>query len=209
MSKHGSEVWNLWLERAKPLIPVIVINDIAEAIPLAQSLVAGGVRFMEITLRTPLGLDAIRIIKETVPDAIVGAGTVTNSKQFEAVLQQGAEFVVSPGLDADLLRAAQEWGGPYLPGVATASEVMQARNAGFRFQKLFPAQVVGGVQALKAFSGPFYDVKFCPTGGIGQHNYQEFLAAHNVFAVGGSWLAPKELVATHNWQAITGLAISS
>lgn len=209
MSKHSAEVWNLWLERAKPLMPVIVINDLAEAIPLAQALVAGGVRFLEITLRTGLGLEAIKLIKQTVPDAIVGAGTVTSSEQFAAALAQGAEFIVSPGISAELLDAAQNWGGPYLPGVATASEVMQARNAGFRYQKLFPAEVLGGLAALKAFAGPFADVKFCPTGGIGQTNYQDYLAQSNVFAVGGSWLTPKELVAAQNWQAIESLAISS
>lgn len=209
MSKHSAEVWNLWLERSKPLLPVIVINDITEAIPLAQALVAGGVRMLEITLRTGLGLEAIKIIKQTVPDAIVGAGTVTNATQFEAALSQGAEFVVSPGISTELLRVAQEWNGPYLPGVATASEVMQARNAGFRYQKLFPAEVLGGVSALKALAGPFNDVRFCPTGGVGQGNYQDYLAQENVFAVGGSWLTPKELVQTGNWSAIESLAISS
>lgn len=209
MSKHGAEVWNLWLERAKPLMPVIVINDLTEAIPLAQALVAGGVRLLEVTLRTPLGLEAIKIIKQTVPDAIVGAGTVTSAEQFAAALEQGAEFIVSPGVSTELLAAAQEWGGPYVPGVATPSEVMQARNAGFRYQKLFPAQVLGGLAALKAMSGPFADVKFCPTGGVGQKSYQDYLAQNNIFAVGGSWLTPKELVAAQNWQAIESLAISS
>lgn len=209
MSKHSTEVWNLWLERSKPLLPVIVINDITEAIPLAQALVAGGVRMLEITLRTGLGLEAIKIIKQTVPDAIVGAGTVTTVEQFEAALAYGAEFIVSPGVSPELLVKASEWNGPYLPGVATASEVMQARNAGFRYQKLFPAEVVGGLSALKALAGPFSDVKFCPTGGIEQKNYQDYLAQKNVFAVGGSWLTPKELVATQNWQAIQSLAISS
>lgn len=209
MSKHSTEVWNLWLERSKPLLPVIVINDITEAIPLAQALVAGGVRMLEITLRTGLGLEAIKIIKQTVPDAIVGAGTVTTVEQFEAALAYGAEFIVSPGVSPELLAKASEWNGPYLPGVATASEVMQARNAGFRYQKLFPAEVVGGLSALKALAGPFSDVKFCPTGGIEQKNYQDYLAQKNVFAVGGSWLTPKELVATQNWQAIQSLAISS
>lgn len=208
MSKHSSEVWNLWLERAKPLVPVLVIHDIAEAIPIAQALVAGGVRMLEVTLRTSAGLDAIRIIKQTVGDAIVGAGTVTSAAQLEAAVAQGAEFIVSPGVSTELLQAAKEWGGPYLPGVATASEVMQAREAGFRYQKLFPAEVVGGAALLKALKGPFADVRFCPTGGIDQHNYQEYLDLSNVFAVGGSWLTPTELVSAKNWQALTSLAIS-
>ena len=209
MSKPSSDMWNLWLERAKPLMPVIVIQDITTAIPLAQALVAGGIRFLEITLRTSAGFDAIKVIKQTVPDAIVGAGTVTSAEQFEAVLAQGAEFVVSPGISAELLQAAKDWGGPYLPGVGTASEVLQARQAGFRYQKLFPADVVGGAAMLKALAGPFNDVRFCPTGGIGAHNYQDFLALANVFAVGGSWLTPKELVAAQNWPAISSLAIAS
>lgn len=208
MTKHSNEVWNLWLERAKPLIPVLVIQDIAEAIPIAQALVEGGVRILEVTLRTSAGLDAIRIIKQTVGDAIVGAGTVTSAAQFEAAVAQGAEFIVSPGVSDELIQAAIKWGGPYLPGVSTASEVMQAREAGFRYQKLFPAEVVGGVALLKALQGPFADVRFCPTGGIDQHNNQEYLALSNVFAVGGSWLTPKELVSAKNWQALTSLAIS-
>lgn len=208
MSKHSNEVWSLWLERAKPLMPVLVIDDIADAIPIAQALVAGGVRMLEVTLRTSAGLDAIRIIKQTVGDAIVGAGTVTSAAQLEAAVAQGAEFIVSPGVSTELLQAATEWSGPYLPGVATASEVMQAREAGFRYQKLFPAEVIGGAALLKALKGPFADVRFCPTGGIDQRNYQEYLGLSNVFAVGGSWLTPSELVSAKNWQALTSLAIS-
>ena len=205
---HGNDVWNLWLERAKPLIPVMVIDDITDAIPMAQALVAGGVRLLEVTLRTSCALDAIRLIRQTVPDAIVGAGTVTSAAQLQAAVEQGAEFIVSPCISAELLHAAVSWGGPYLPGVATASEVMQARTAGFRHQKFFPATVAGGEAMLKALQGPFYDVKFCPTGGIGQDNYQDYLTLDNVFAVGGSWLTPAELVAAKNWPAITTLAIA-
>ncbi|UZK03335.1 bifunctional 4-hydroxy-2-oxoglutarate aldolase/2-dehydro-3-deoxy-phosphogluconate aldolase [Venatoribacter cucullus] len=205
---HGNDVWNLWLERAKPLIPVMVIDDITDAIPMAQALVAGGVRLLEVTLRTSCALDAIRLIRQTVPDVIVGAGTVTSAVQLQAAVEQGAEFIVSPGISAELLQAAVSWGGPYLPGVATASEVMQARTAGFRHQKFFPAAVAGGEAMLKALKGPFYDVKFCPTGGIGQDNYQDYLQLENVFAVGGSWLTPAELVAAKNWPAITTLAIA-
>ena len=206
--KQGSEMWNLWLERAKPLIPVLVIQDIADAIPLAQALVAGGVRMLEVTLRTQAGLEAIRVIQQTVSDAIVGVGTVTSAQQFEQALERGAQFVVSPGISPELIQAAQRWGGPYLPGVATPSEVLQARAAGFRYQKLFPAEVVGGQGLLKALKGPFADVRFCPTGGLDASNYRDYLALSNVFAVGGSWLTPNELVAAKNWPAITALAIA-
>lgn len=207
--KHGNEVWNLWLERAKPVVPVLVIQDIATAIPLAQALVAGGVRILEVTLRTSCGLEAIRMIQQTVPDALIGAGTVCSATQMEEALSAGAQFVVSPGISTELLDAAKEWGGPYLPGVATASEVLQARQAGFRYQKLFPVQAIGGVTLLKALGGPFGDVRFCPTGGLDQANYQDYLAQPNVFAVGGSWLTPSELIKTQNFQAIHALAIAS
>lgn len=208
MSKHSNEMWKLWLERAKPIMPVMVINDISDAIPMAQALVAGGVRMLEVTLRTDIGLDAIRLIKQTVPDVIVGAGTVTSAQQLEQAVAAGAEFIVSPGISPELLQAAVAWGGPYLPGVSTPSEVMQARAAGFKQQKFFPAEAAGGVAMLKALKGPFFDVKFCPTGGIDQGNYKDYLAQDNVFAVGGSWLTPKELVAEFNWQAMTTLAIA-
>lgn len=201
-------MWDLWLERAKPLIPVIVIQNPEEAVPLAQALVQGGVRLLEITLRTAHGLEAIAGIKQAVPEAIVGVGTVTSAAQMEAALNKGAEFVVSPGSSPELLSCARNWGGPYLPGVATPSDVLQAREAGFRFQKFFPAAAAGGMDMLNAFAGPFADVKFCPTGGIGQKNYQEYLALNNVFAVGGSWLTPADIVSARNWQAITSLAIA-
>lgn len=201
-------LWDLWLERAKPLVPVMVIQNPEDAVPMAKALVEGGVRLLEITLRTSHGLDAIALIKQEVPGAIVGVGTVTSAQQLQDALKKGAEFVVSPGLSAGLLAAAREWGGPYLPGVATPSEVMQAREAGFKYQKFFPAAAAGGIAMLKAFSGPFSDVKFCPTGGIAQENYQDYLALANVFAVGGSWLTPAEAVSARNWQAITALAIA-
>jgi len=201
--------WDLWLERAKPLVPVIVIDDLEQAVPMAQALVDGGVRLLEVTLRTELGLDAIRLIKRDVPDAIVGVGTVTSARQLEDALNMGAEFAVSPGISQELLDCARNWGGPYLPGVATPSEVMQARQAGFRYQKFFPAAAAGGLDMLNAFAGPFHDVMFCPTGGIGGENYQQYLQANNVFAVGGSWLTPKEALSAQNWQAITALAIAS
>lgn len=201
-------MWDLWLERAKPLIPVMVVNELSDAVPMAQALVAGGVRILEVTLRTRYGLDAISLIRQAVPDAVVGVGTVTSPQQLEEAVRRGAAFAVSPGISADLLRAAAEWGGPYLPGVATPSEVLQAREAGFRYQKFFPAAAAGGTAMLKALHGPFADVKFCPTGGIGQSNYHEYLGLANTFAVGGSWLTPDEAVMAKNWPAITALAIA-
>ncbi|WP_225671154.1 bifunctional 4-hydroxy-2-oxoglutarate aldolase/2-dehydro-3-deoxy-phosphogluconate aldolase [Thalassolituus marinus] len=204
----ADHMWDLWLERAKPLVPVIVINSPLEAVPLAQALVDGGVRLLEVTLRTQHGLGAIEAIRQAVPEAIVGVGTVTSAQQMESALKKGAQFVVSPGSSDDLFACAREWGGPFLPGVATASEVMRAREAGFRYQKFFPATAAGGIPMLNAFSGPFSDVRFCPTGGIGQSNHHEFLALKNVFAVGGSWLTPVDAVSAQNWQAITSLAIA-
>jgi len=204
----ADHMWDLWIERAKPLVPVIVIHNPDEAVPLANALVDGGVRMLEVTLRTEHGLQAIELIKNEVPEAIVGVGTVTSAKQMEDALNKGAEFVVSPGSSEALLSCAKEWGGPYLPGVATPSEVMRAREAGFLYQKFFPAGVAGGLAMLKALSGPFADVKFCPTGGIGQGNYKDYLALKNVFAAGGSWLTPDDLQSARNWQAITSLAIA-
>lgn len=200
-------MWNQWLEATKPIIPVIVIDDIEQAVPLAQALVAGGVHLLEITLRTPQGLDAIRLIREQVDGAIVGAGTVTNAVEFEQSLDAGAEFVVSPGISAELFSCAQHWGGAYLPGVATASDVLQARAAGFYQQKFFPAEAAGGLAMLNALSGPFSDVSFCPTGGIGMNNYQSYLKSNIVFAVGGSWLTPKDKVSAADWSALTTLAM--
>lgn len=201
--------WDLWLERAKPVMPVMVIDDIDQAVPMAQALVDGGVRLLEVTLRTEQGLEAIRLIRREVADAIVGVGTVTSARQLEDALNEGAEFAVSPGTSQELLDCARNWGGAYLPGVATASDVMLAREAGFRYQKFFPALAAGGIDMLKAFSGPFHDVMFCPTGGIGSQNYQPFLQQKNVFAVGGSWLTPREAVQVNNWQAITAIAIAT
>ena len=202
-------MWDLWLECAKPVMPVIVIDDLETAVPMAQALVAGGVRLLEVTLRTAHGLEAIKEIKNAVPEAIVGVGTVTSSKDLENALKEGAEFAVSPGFTRDILACAREWGGPFLPGVLTPTEVMQVRDAGFMWQKFFPAAAAGGVDMLKSLGGPFADVRFCPTGGIGPETYHDYLALKNVFAVGGSWLTPKEAMSARNWQAITTIAIAT
>ena len=201
-------MWNEWLLNAKPVLPVIVIDEFEAAVPMAKALVAGGVKLLEVTLRTEHGLAAIAEISRNVPDAIVGVGTVTTPDQLHRAVEQGARFAVSPGFTADLLAAATEWGGAYLPGVATPSEVMQVREAGFLQMKFFPAVPSGGRAMLKAIAGPLPDVSFCPTGGISAETYRDFLALDNVFAVGGSWLTPAEAIADGNWSVIEALALA-
>lgn len=191
---------------ASPVIPVIAIDDLHHAVPLAQALVAGGIRVLEVTLRTEHGLAAIRAIAEQVPEAILGVGTLTQYDQFAAARDAGAVFGVSPGLTAELIQAAKSSGLPLLPGVMTPSEVMVARAAGFRQVKLFPAVQAGGVAMLNAIAGPLQDMLFCPTGGISQETAPQFLACKNVACVGGSWLTPKDAMAQQNWSRITELA---
>ena len=192
--------------RTGPVIPVIVIDDIAQAVPLARALVQGGVRVLEVTLRTAAGIDAIRMIAREVPDAIVGVGTLTTPDDFEASRSAGAKFGVSPGLTPALIQAAHDTRLPLLPGVMTPSDVIAARAAGFRQLKLFPAQQAGGMGMLKAMHGPFPDVMFCPTGGVSEETAPQFLALANVACVGGSWLTPKAAVQASDWKAITQLA---
>ena len=191
---------------ASPVIPVIVIDDPAHAIPLARALVAGGIRVLEITLRTAHGLEAIRAISDAVPDAIVGVGTLTSSEQFDAAGDAGAVFGVSPGLTPALIAAALRCGLPLLPGVMTPSEVMVAREAGFRQLKLFPAVQAGGIGMLNAIAGPLSDMQFCPTGGITLQTAPQFLACKNVRCVGGSWLTPQDAMRAGDWSRITELA---
>jgi 2-dehydro-3-deoxyphosphogluconate aldolase/(4S)-4-hydroxy-2-oxoglutarate aldolase len=198
-----------WLANTKPLIPVIVIDDLAHAIPMAKALVAGGIHLLEVTLRTEAGLAAISAIKKAVPDAIVGAGTVCNASDFQQAIDAGAHFIVSPGLTPELIEKAQQvklegqWQGVFLPGVATASEVMVAAQAGITQLKCFPASAIGGAKLLKAWSGPFPDIQFCPTGGISKDNYQEYLSLSNVICVGGSWLTESKLLITGDWAEVT------
>lgn len=192
--------------RAGPVIPVIVIEELAHAVPLARALVAGGVRVLEVTLRTPVALEAIRAIAREAPEAIVGAGTLTRPEDFPAARDAGACFGVSPGLTPALIQAARDSDLPLLPGVMTPSDVIAARLAGFSALKLFPAQPAGGVGMLKALAGPFPDVTFCPTGGITAETAPEFLALPNVACVGGSWLTPRAALAAGDWEAITALA---
>ncbi len=199
----------LEIMRASPVIPVIAIDDINHAVPLAKALVAGGIRVLEITLRTAHGLPAIRAIAEQVPDAIVGVGTLTMPEEFAAARDAGAVFGVSPGLTAALIDAAKSSGLPLLPGVMTPSEVMAAREAGFRQLKLFPAVPAGGIGMLNAIGGPLADIVFCPTGGISIETAPQFLACKNVACVGGSWLTPKDAMLAGDWAAITALAAAA
>jgi len=196
----------LEIMRASPVIPVIAIDDINHAVPLAKALVAGGIRVLEVTLRTEHGLPAIRAIAEQVPQAIVGVGTLTQPDEFAAARDAGAVFGVSPGLTPSLIQAARTSGLPLLPGVMTPSEVMTAREAGFRQLKLFPAVPAGGVGMLNAIAGPLPDMMFCPTGGISQETAAQFLACNNVACVGGSWLTPKDALQAGDWTRITALA---
>jgi 2-dehydro-3-deoxyphosphogluconate aldolase/(4S)-4-hydroxy-2-oxoglutarate aldolase len=197
------------LMRLSPVIPVLTVTRVEDAVPLAQALVHGGIRVLEVTLRTSCALDAITEMRELVPGAVVGAGTLTRAEDFAAVQRAGAQFAVTPGLTPDLLFGAGETRLPLLPGVMTPTELIAARAAGFRACKLFPAQQAGGVGMLKALAGPFPDVVFCPTGGITRANAAEFLAQPNVLCVGGSWLAPRELVDAGNWGAIEELALDA
>ena len=196
----------LEIMRASPVIPVIAIDKFEHAVPLARALVAGGIRVLEITLRTEHGLPAIRAIAESVPDAIVGVGTLTSPEEFAASRDAGAVFGVSPGLTPALIEAAKRSGLPLLPGVMTPSEVMAAREAGFRQLKLFPAVPAGGIGMLNGIAGPLSDVSFCPTGGITQETAPQFLACKNVVCVGGSWLTPKAAIEAGDWDKITEIA---
>lgn len=192
--------------RTSPVIPVIAIDNIDHAVPLARALVAGGIRVLEVTLRTEHGLPAIRAMAEQVPGAIIGVGTLTQPEEFVAAREAGAVFGVSPGLTPGLIEAARKSGLPLLPGVMSPSEVMAAREAGFRQLKLFPAVPAGGVGMLNAIAGPIPDITFCPTGGISQETAPQFLACKNVACVGGSWLTPKDALQSGDWDRITALA---
>jgi 2-dehydro-3-deoxyphosphogluconate aldolase / (4S)-4-hydroxy-2-oxoglutarate aldolase len=189
-----------------PVIPVIVIERLEDAVPLARALVAGGVKVLEVTLRTPVALASIEAMAREVPEAIVGAGTIRSAADARAARQAGALFGVSPGYTADVGAACRDVGLPLLPGVATASEVMAAQADGLSFLKFFPATAAGGLPMLKALAGPFTDVMFCPTGGITLQSAPEFLALPNVKVCGGSWLTPADAVKAGDWGRITRLA---
>lgn len=189
-----------------PVVPVLVIQDVAHAVPLAHALIEGGIRVLEVTLRTPAALDVIRTIAKEVPDAMIGAGTVTNEEQLKQVEDAGARFAISPGMTSDLLKAGNDASIALIPGISSTSELMKGRDFGYTHFKFFPAEASGGIKALKSISGPFPDVVFCPTGGIGPNNYLDYLALPNVRCAGGSWLAPDDAVANGDWAKITQLA---
>ena len=196
----------LHVMQAAPVIPVIVLNDIAHAVPMARALVAGGIRMLEVTLRTPQALACMEAIARDVPEAVVGAGTVRSQADAQAAVNAGARFAVSPGYTSALGQACRALGLPLLPGVATGSEIMQAQADGYQQLKFFPALQAGGLAMLKAWSGPFFDVDFCPTGGLTPENAPQFLALPNVRCVGGSWLVPADALAAGDWARITALA---
>jgi len=189
-----------------PVIPVIVLNDVAHAVPMARALLAGGIRMLEVTLRTPQALACIEAIARDVPQAVVGAGTVRSRADAQAAARAGARFAVSPGYTPAVGQACRDVGLALLPGVATGSEIMLAQEDGFTELKFFPAMQAGGPAMLKAWSGPFFDVKFCPTGGVTPQNAANFLALPNVVCVGGSWLVPADALASGDWAVITRLA---
>ena len=189
-----------------PVIPVIVINRLEDAVPMAQALVDGGVKVLEVTLRTSIALQCMEAIARHVPEAIVGAGTVRSVADARAAMDAGCTFAVSPGYTSQIGLACREMGLPLLPGTATGSEVMQANADGYFFLKFFPAMQAGGIAMLKALAGPFTDVVFCPTGGITLETAPQFLALPNVKVCGGSWLTPADAVAARDWARITRLA---
>ncbi len=197
------------LMNSGPVIPVIEIEREDDAIPLGEALLKGGVRVLEITLRTPAALRAIERLASDLPEALVGAGTVLAPKDVKSAKDAGARFAISPGLTRDLAETCTALRLPLLPGVVTATEIMIARDMGFRQFKFFPAASSGGAAAVKALHGPFPDILFCPTGGINPENAASYLSLPNVLCVGGSWIASKDLIAAKNWGAITELALQT
>ncbi|GAA7602382.1 bifunctional 4-hydroxy-2-oxoglutarate aldolase/2-dehydro-3-deoxy-phosphogluconate aldolase [Helicobacter pylori] len=186
-----------------PIVPVVVIENIKDAVPLAQSLIEGGIHIIEVTLRSSCALEAIELIAKNVPKMRVGAGTILNPTQLEQAQNRGAEFLISPGLTIKLLEYAKKKDMPLIPGVSSSSEVMQALELGYNALKFFPAEYCGGVKLLDAFNGPFKGVKFCPTGGISADNMRSYLNLENVLCVGGSWLTSKNLIQNKEWDKIT------
>lgn len=195
--------------RTSPVIPVIQINNLEHAIPLASALFAGGIQVLEVTLRTAKALEAVRLLTQTFPQALIGVGTVLRVEQLHEAMDAGAQFAFSPGQTQDLLQAGRHAQIPFIPGVASISDLMQGLALGYSHFKLFPAAVVGGVPLLRAIHGPFPQAHFCPTGGINGENFREYLALPNVSCVGGSWIVPDEAIRTGNWSLITDLCLSA
>ena len=206
MALKQDELTALDVMRDAPVIPVIVLHDVAHAVPLARALVAGGIRMLEVTLRTPQALQCIEAIARDVPEAVAGAGTIRSASDAQASVLAGAKFGVSPGYTSAVGKACRELGLPLLPGVATGSEIMMAQEDGYQQLKFFPAMQAGGLPMLKAWQGPFGDVTFCPTGGIHAGNAAEFLALSNVACVGGSWIVPTDAIQQGDWARIEQLA---
>jgi 2-dehydro-3-deoxyphosphogluconate aldolase/(4S)-4-hydroxy-2-oxoglutarate aldolase len=204
--QQGDKLTALQVMQDAPVIPVIVLHDVKHAVALARALVAGGIRMLEVTLRTPQALACLEAIAREVPEAVAGAGTVRSAADVQASLNAGARFAVSPGYTHTVGQACRDAGLPLLPGVATGSEIMAAQEDGYNELKFFPAMQAGGPAMLKAWGGPFIDVRFCPTGGVTQTNAAEFLALPNVACVGGSWLTPTDALAAGDWARITALA---
>jgi 2-dehydro-3-deoxyphosphogluconate aldolase / (4S)-4-hydroxy-2-oxoglutarate aldolase len=195
------------LFKAATVIPVLTIERLEDAVPLARALVAGGVRTLEVTLRTSVAIEAAKAMMAEVPEAIVGIGTILNPADLARAEALGVKFGISPGLTPDLLKAAADSALPFAPGIATASELMQALALGFDLAKFFPAEQAGGIKGLRALGGPFPNVRFCPTGGVGEANAATWLAEPNVLAVGGSWLCPAAEVRAGNWAGITAICL--
>lgn len=189
-----------------PVVPVVVLEDASDAAPLARALVAGGLPAIEVTLRTPAAPEAIRAIAREVPEAVVGAGTVTGAEQARTAAEAGARFLVSPGWTPTLLAAMRETGLPFLPGVSTTSEVMALLEQGVTEMKFFPAEAAGGTAYLKSLASPLPQARFCPTGGVGVHNAADYLALPNVGCVGGTWMLPQDALAARDWERIRALA---
>ncbi|MGO2293327.1 MAG: bifunctional 4-hydroxy-2-oxoglutarate aldolase/2-dehydro-3-deoxy-phosphogluconate aldolase [Pseudoalteromonas sp.] len=189
-----------------PVVPVVVIDNLEDAAPLAKALYNGGLKALEITLRTPIAAEAVKLMKEAVPQAYVGTGTVVDKASFDASVAAGADFMVSPGVNDELLALAKETDIPFLPGAATSSEVMKLASHGFKFLKFFPAEAAGGTAMLKSIGAPLPQVTFCPTGGITLATAPDYLALSNVICVGGTWMLDKKLIANKDWQAIEELA---
>lgn len=204
-----SDNWQLSPEEvfnAGPVVPVLVVNDVNKAVPLANALIEGGIKVLEVTLRTEAALSVIEAIAKEVPEAFIGAGTVTNAQDLKNVTDAGAKFAISPGLTSNLLSAGMSGSIPLIPGIASISDLMTAVDHGYEFLKFFPAEAAGGIKAIKSIGGPFPNITFCPTGGISPANYLDYLALKNVRCVGGSWLAPDDAVANNDWSTITELA---
>ncbi|UAA40423.1 bifunctional 4-hydroxy-2-oxoglutarate aldolase/2-dehydro-3-deoxy-phosphogluconate aldolase [Paraneptunicella aestuarii] len=189
-----------------PVVPVLVVKDVEYAVPMAKALLAGGIKVLEVTLRTPVALDVISVIAREVPEAIVGAGTVINAEQLKQVQEAGAQFAISPGMTKELLQAGNTGDIALIPGISSISELMSGIDLGYDHFKFFPAESSGGVKAIKSIGGPFPNVVFCPTGGIDANNYLDYLALPNIRCVGGSWLVPEDALKSGDYDRITKLA---